>query len=232
MRAVRFFALVSGAGLLAVVLVAQPAVADRYTEGDPAGDMVAAPNGTVPEPDEVVPAPGHRRLDIRRVFVRHTTRALIIRVVMRALTRPQGQEDYFLGGFVQVNRQARPSPYDENPWQWAVIFDEEHVRQGSPPLGVYDADYDETNGCGDPGDGGIDATAHYNGNWITVIIHRGCLALGTHAVPEWVRASVHCSHGSGPVSYADRLWRRSPDSWLPVLGDRGTAHFTPRLYAG
>jgi hypothetical protein len=230
MRAVRFIALVSGAGLLAAVLVAPPAVADRYIEGDPAGDMVEAPNGTVPEPDEVVAAPGHRRLDIRRVFVRHTARVLIIRVVVRALARPEG-EGYFLGGFVQVDRQARPLPDDDDPWQWAVIFDEEHVRHGSS-LGVYDADFDDVPGC-QRGDGDVDAVAHYNGNWITVSIPRGCLAGGdSPAVPEWVRAAVHVSHGVGLRSYADRLWRRSPDPWLPVFANRGTAHFTPRLYAG
>jgi len=228
MRAVRFIALVSAAGLVAAVLAAQPAVADRYTEGDPARDMVAAPRAAYPH--AVVPAPGHQRLDIRRVFVRHTARVLIIRVVVRALTRPEG-EDYFLGGFVQVNRQARPSPYDDNPWQWAVIFNEKHVRHASS-LGVHDADEDDLPAC-QRGDGHIDAVAHYNGNWITVTIPRGCLASGTSpAVLEWVRAAVHCSHSPGRVSYRDRLWSRSPDPWLPALADRGTAHFTPRLYAG
>ena len=78
--------------MVAAVLVASPAAADRYTEGDAARDM------RVQMPHEISPAPTHRKLDIRRVIVRHTDEVVKIRVLMGALTPPHGDEEFGLLG--------------------------------------------------------------------------------------------------------------------------------------
>jgi hypothetical protein len=195
MRRVRSLPLVTVAALLAAVMVAPLAVANRYTEVDPAGDMAVA----LPGANE--PAPNHRRLDIRRVFVRHTENVVKIRIVMRALTRPR-DDGFHLGGHLEVNRQAQPSP--SLAWQWDVYFDKDHPRHGSN-MWVVDSGYQEIFGC-DGRDQGLDATAHYNGNWVTVIIPRRCLTRRddfvdpdayTPVLPRWVRASVETEHAPG-----------------------------------
>ena len=222
MRAIRSVALLLSAALLAVVLVAPPAVADRYTESDPAGDMA------VQMPHVISAAPTHRRLDIRRVIVRHTTDFVSIRVVLGALTRPRGDEWFGLRGFVKVNREAQPS--ESVAWEWEVTFDKRHRRQGFRLL-ILDAAYFEQFGCDGSRDKGFRAAAHYNGNWVTVIIPRRCLALDsyTDVRPRWVQVSVTTMHALGPRRlYFDHLGSQVVGPWH----DEGIAHFTPRVYPG
>lgn len=228
MRHIRPVALISGAALLAAVMVTPPAVADRYTGSDPAGDMAvqeASPTYVI------APAQTHRRLDIRRVFVRHTADFVSIRAVVGALTRPRGDEYFGLRGFVIVNRQAQPSEADA--WQWEVYFDKRHRRHGDF-LWVTDAQHQEQYGCDrfNFKVGGFQATAHYNGNWVTVTIPRRCLAFfDTDVRPCWVRVSVSTLHGLGPdePTYFDHHRSQVPN---PSPSRWDSHFFTLRLYPG
>jgi hypothetical protein len=226
MRAVRFTALVLGAGLLEAVLVAQPAVAQRYTEGDPAGDMVVTKLFGKDKGDFAVAA-NHRHFDIRRVFVRHTPRVVIIRTVLRALVRPRDKERLGLGGYINVDRHARPS--ESEGWRWDVYFNKNYPINGLR-LSVANASYNEEVSCWGKADG-LHAVAHYEGNWVTMTIPRRCLGYGSEPLPRWVRVSVYSSdymrEGDFPT-YWDRLRAQTPDPWP----DPAKPHFTPRLYAG
>jgi hypothetical protein len=222
MRSMRSVALVSGASVVVAVLVASPAAAERYAEGDPARDMQVQ----VPPAHETSPANTHSRLDIRRVVVRHTNNVVKIRVVMGALTRPRSDEWFGLSGFVKVNRAAQPS--ESVAWQWELRFDEESPQ--GLGLWVVDAEHQEQDGCDGDTYEGLWARAHYDRNWVTVIIPRRCLALDQppNVRPRWVRVSVTTSHtpGTDPREYFDRLGSRVANPW-----DLGDPHFTPRLYA-
>jgi hypothetical protein len=224
---IRSVALLSGVALLAAVLSAPPAVADRYTESDPAFDMGMYLYVYPGPPEKVSAAPAHHKLDIRRVFVRHTPRFVTIRVVTRALTRPRGDESFGLNGYIKVKRGAQsPVP----AWYWNATFDERH-RHEATNLWVLDAAEGEQYGCVADTDKGLNATAHYDGNWVTVTIPRHCLNLDyINFLPPWVKVSVTTWHGLGPdrPSYFDHLGSHV----LNPFPNEENSHFTPRLYPG
>jgi hypothetical protein len=220
--AIRSSAFVSGAVLLAAALVAPPAAADRYTELDPAGDMRVEMART----GEVSPAPSHRKLDMRRVIVRHADHFVFIRAYMRSLTRPQGNEEFHLFGFAKVDRRAHPS--ESVAWFWEVEFDRFHPRVGGR-LFVTDAEHQEEYGCDRFTQKGFKAGANYDLDRVTVIIPRRCLALdfNPNVRPRWVQVSVTTWHQL-EHSYFDHLGSqvRTP---FPTLRNSG---FTPLLYTG
>jgi hypothetical protein len=220
----RSAAFVSGAVLLAAALVASPAAADRHTELDPAGDMRVE----VARTGEVSQAPSHRKLDMRRVIIRHTDHFVFIRAFARSLTRPRGSESFRLSGFVKVNRRAQPS--ESVGWLWEVEFDQFHPRVGGR-LFIVDALHEEEYGCDGFMDKGFKAGANYGLDRVTVIIPRRCLALDglPNVRPRWVQVSVTTLHRFGVKrSYFDHLGSqvRTP---FPTLRN---SHFTPRLYPG
>ncbi len=224
MSSIRSVALVSGAALLAAVLIAPPAAADRYTESDPHGDMAV----DMPQTSGFSLAPTHHKLDIRHVIVRHTDHFVTIRAVVRHLTRPRGDESFSLFGSIKVNRRAQPS--ESVGWNWWVDFDESRPREGVR-LFVLDAAYQEQFGCDGSVDEGFKARANYDRNRVTVIIPRGCLALDSfpNVRPQWVQVSVTTSHqlGLDRPWYFDNLGSQVEDPQYPTLSN---SHFTPRLY--
>jgi hypothetical protein len=204
-------ALFTGAGLLAALLVASPAAADRFGERDPAHDTTVFDPTTGTE----APAPRHAKLDIRRVVVRHTDVALIVRVIFRRFTRPVGDEHFQISGHAKVDRQAWPSESDH--WHWWVDFDKDHAVRS--PVAVLDGEHEQQFGCY-PADERLRARALYGHDWVKVVIPRHCLAYLPNIRPRWVKASVGVQHflgGDQPI-YSDNLGAFS--------------HFTPRLYAG
>ena len=222
MRSIRSVALLLGAVLVAAVLVAPPAVAERYTESDPAGDMGAVLAPTF----ETVPAPSRRKFDIRRVTVRHSDNFVSIRAVMRAMPRPRGDESFLVSGVVKVNpgAQATEGGAPLGPWQWEVKFDESHPQGYN--FWLVDTAYHSLYGCDDGSwDEGFKARANYDRNRVTLSIPRGCLApIDLPDVrPKWVRVSVTIWHtiGTDLGYYFD-----------PFGADLSQSHFTPRLYPG
>lgn len=206
--------------LAAALLAAPPAQADRYEESDPAGDMAMAPSK---------PAPAHRNLDLRHVRVRHTEHFVLVRAVMAALTRPRGDEEFDLRGFVKVNRQALPG--EGLGWSWEVEFDKQRPRVGDR-LFILDAGYQELYGCSGFGNRGLTARANYDKDHVTVIIPRNCLEEqgGRRVLPEWVQVSVTSQNSRNNYrrQFFDHLGEPSREAW-PILQN---SHFTPRLYPG
>ena len=94
----------------------------------------------------------------------------------------------------------------------------------------------QIDGCHGSADG-LEATADYDGNWVTMVIPRHCLQYQAHrnGPPKWVRVSVATGHTRAADRpdvpfYFDRLRAQAPDPW--TILNVANSHFTPRLYPG
>jgi hypothetical protein len=208
-----------------LALMNVPAVADRYEESDPSGDMAVQSDRT----GEISTFSGHRSLDIRHVPVRHTDHFVLVRVITRALTRPRAREGFALFGIIKVDKRAQPS--ESAAWTWETWFDVHRPREGGS-LFILDAEHQEQFGCDGFGDQGLKARANYDRDRVTMMIPRRCLALqGLRVRPAWVQAFVTTAHG-GRKFYYDHLDAPA----RVVLGGQFNSSYnrwlTPRLYPG
>ena len=220
----RTTAVVSSAAVL-IALMVVPAVADRYEESDPAGDMAVQSDRT----GEISTFSAHRNLDIRHVTVRHTQHFVLIRAVTRALTRPRAEEGFALFGFIKVNdarrpRRVRPGP--GRPGSTRTYPGKAAVCSSSMP------NTRSSSAATGSGDKGLEARVNYDRDRVTMIIPRRCLALqGLRVRPAWVQVFVTAAHG-GRRFYYDHLGAPA----RVVLGGQFNSGYnrwlTPRLYPG
>ena len=180
MRSTTMIAKTLGAAVVVVapLMLAAPAQADRLTWRDATGDMTAAQGGTES------PAPGHRVGDISKVKINHTARSVILRIDFVEL-RPVGQGLPFEGSI-------RSRPLAQNRPMHTFVWNAGSVEHGYDGWG----DSEEI----DPSaiSGGLDYEGNMAGYHVTMdYAHRRIIVRIDRAQldnPRWVKVTLNNVH--------------------------------------